>query len=427
MECRKVPSAPVIPQLRINEQRMKADFDELALIGATAEGGINRPALSVTDVAARAWFVNRLEESGLTLNSDGVGNLSGVLPCPNPDAPIFLIGSHLDSVENGGRYDGAVGVVAALECARTIREANLTLPTHLEVINFTDEEGSWFSFLGSLGFTGQITEEDLNDSKRDNAAFRLALTRLGLSDRDVLQAGRDLSRYCGFLELHIEQGDRLEQAQAQIGVVSRIVGRSTYNITFYGEAAHSATISPHRKKDALHGAVLFLNHLYGMVDNDFPAGMVNCGDMSVYPGAYNIVPSRVMLRVEIRHEVESVLREMERYLVDVAYDCAEALKLRMDAERIIHRPVANLSEAMKATIEQVCEEMGLRYMRLPSYAGHDGQILDRFIPSAMIFVPSVDGISHSPLEYTRWESIVTGANVMLQTLLRTVYGDVHAP
>lgn len=412
--------AQVIPQLSINQDRLKADFDALSRIGATPEGGVNRPALSAADVAARAWFASRIEDAGLELSVDEVGNMSGRLWCDNPQAPTFLLGSHLDSVENGGRYDGAIGILSALEVLRTVKESGIQLPCNLEVINFTDEEGSWLSFFGSLGFVGQLRDEDINDSKTDHTAFRTALNRVGLHYTDVFAARRKLTDYNGFLELHVEQGDRLERANVPIGIVTRILGRSTYKISFFGEAAHSATVPRNKKKDALQGAVMFLSQMY-QLDSVFPQGMVNCGKVSVRPGAYNIVPEEVNLRVEIRHESEDVLKEMEARIVDIAYECAEAHKLRLNTERLLHRRVAQLSDAVKDIIENVCQAQNIGCMRMPSYAGHDAQILDPYLPCAMIFIPSVDGISHNPREFTKWEQVILGANVQLQTTLRYIF------
>ena len=175
----------VIPSLKINSDRMRADFDELALIGATPEGGINRLALSPNDMKARSWLADQIEAAGLLLRDDDAGNLGGVLRSDNPNARTLLVGSHLDSVPDGGRFDGSVGLLAGLECLRTIREAELALPSHMEVIDFTDDEGCWLSLFGSRAFVGEITPDAFSDVKQDNGPFRAALARAGIDPRAV--------------------------------------------------------------------------------------------------------------------------------------------------------------------------------------------------------------------------------------------------
>lgn len=408
---------PVIATLKINSDRIRADFDELAVIGATPDGGINRLALSPDDMKARSWLADRIEAAGLLLRDDDAGNLSGVLRSDNPQARTLLVGSHLDSVPNGGRYDGSVGLLAGLECLRTIREAGLSLPAHLEVIDFTDDEGCWLSLFGSRAFVGGITPDDFSDVKQDNGPFRAALARAGIDPRAVFRARRDPATIAGYVELHIEHGTRLERAGVPVGIVTGIVGRTTYNVTFHGQAGHSGTTDMYKRRDALRGASLFIVRTHDIVRERYGDGIFNCGNIAVKPGAFNIIPSEACLTVECRHISEKLLSDMETAMISIARECAASYALTVDVQPMIHMPAATMAAGFIESIEQNCETLGLGYMKLFSYAGHAAQILSHHIPCGMIFIPSVDGIGHQPQEFTQWEDVERGANVLLHTLV----------
>jgi N-carbamoyl-L-amino-acid hydrolase len=404
--------------LRVDGARLLQDFEELAQIGGTLDGGVHRLALSQEDMQARAWYAERVEAAGLRVQDDDAGNLSGVLRSRNPQAKTILLGSHLDTVPNGGRYDGAVGVLAALECLRVIHDASLQLPVHLEAINFTDDEGCWRSLFGSRALAGMLTDEDTQENSADTAAFRAALSRAGIEIRDVANAERPSSTIAAYLELHIEQGERLERAQKHIGVVDDIVGRTTYQITFLGQAGHSGTTPMYRRRDALLGAAEFITRAHKTVRERYGDGVFNCGDIDVKPGAFNIIPSEALVIVECRHIKAQLLAEMEMMTVQIARESAAANALGLDCKRIAHMPAAPMDEGMVSAIEASSTQLGLTTMRLPSLSGHDAQIISRIAPGGMIFIPSVGGISHHADEFSRWDDVLNGANVLLQTLLR---------
>lgn len=403
--------------LRINPYRLQFDFDELAEIGATSEGGVNRLALSSEDLAARTWFADRIESAGLHLRDDDAGNISGVLHSRSRAAKTLLIGSHLDSVPNGGRFDGSTGVLAALECLRVIQENAIELPVHLEVISFTDDEGCWRSLFGSRALAGMLTAEDTEDIRTDNAPFRAALTRAGINPRSVQDAVRPADTLAGYIELHIEQGDRLERANIDIGIVTGIVGRSTYEIRFYGQAGHSGTTDMYRRRDALRGAAQFIVRAHETVRARYGDGVFNCGDIDVKPGAFNIIPSEARLIVECRHIRANLMAEMERTIIQIARECAAANGLEMEHELIAQMPAAQMHESIMSSAESACQGLGYSSMFLTSYAGHDAQIVSRIAPCGMIFIRSFQGISHNPREFTPWEDVCKGANVLLQTIL----------
>ncbi len=415
--CGLQSSPTVTSSLRIDGDRLYADFLQLREIGATPEGGVTRLALSPEDLTARAWFADRVDEAGLTVQDDDAGNLSGVLASRDPNAKTLLIGSHLDSVPNGGRYDGSIGVLAALECLRTLREAEIDFPVHLEVINFTDDEGTWRSMFGCRAFAGVLTADDLTDQHVDNAPFRAAMARAGIDPRAIYRARRKPETLAGYLELHIEQSSRLARAGINIGAVTGIVGRTTYLLTFKGQAGHSGTTDMYKRHDALRGAALFVVRGHDMVRERYGDGIFNVGDIEVKPGAYNIIPSRARLLMECRHISEKHLSEMETALLGIARECAASNGLEVEPQHVIHIPAATMAAGMIQAVEHAADLLDLTHTRLFSYAGHSAQILSHLFPSGMIFIPSVDGISHSPNEFTEWSDVINGTNVLLQTIL----------
>lgn len=407
----------IVTPLKINSDRLYIDFEALSQIGRTGDHGICRLALSREDLEARAWFADRIEEAGLSVHDDDAGNLSGILRCDDPHARTLLIGSHLDTVPNAGRYDGAVGVLAALECLRTIQEDGLRLPVHLEIIDFTDDEGAWEPMFGSMSLTGRLPENHLRDVNGERSTFRAALMRAGINPDHVHRARRDPDSLAGYLEVHIEQSWKLERAGIDIGVVTGIVGRDFYRIAFNGQAGHSGTTSMRERRDALQGAALFVTRAHKLVRQDFPEGVLNCGSLEVKPGARTIIPSEATVIVECRHVNEMQLRAMEEALTALAKDCARACRLTTTVERTGHIPTAAMNEGILGVIERACDRLGASHMRLASYASHNAQMMSTFTPSGMFFIPSVNGISHNPAEFSRWEDVVNGTNVLLHAVL----------
>ncbi len=417
-KVRGLQSSFVIPNLRIDSDRLYDDFLQLSEIGATPEGGVSRLALSPDDLAARAWYADRIDEAGLIVRDDDAGNLSAMLMSAQPGVKTLMVGSHLDSVPNGGRYDGAIGVLAALECLRTLHDVGVELPVHLEAISFTDDEGCWRQMFGARALSGTITADDLTDQIVDNAPFRAAMSRSGIDARAIYRARRAPTSLAGYLELHIEQSARLFRAGVNIGAVTGIVGRTTYQLTFIGQAGHSGTTDMYKRRDALRGAALFVVRAHDMVRERYGDGIFNVGDISVEPGAFNIIPSRACLYMECRHISEKLLSEMETALLSIARECAASNGLEVEPQHVSHIPAATMAAGVIQAVEDAADSLGLSHVRLFSYSGHSAQVLSRITPSGMIFIPSVDGISHHPKEFTAWEDVVNGANVLLQSILR---------
>ncbi len=408
----------MIEALRVQEDRLLADLENLAGIGATPEGGVHRPALSAADLEARHWLMARAAEAGLETYIDGAGNVSAVLRSGVADARTVLCGSHLDSVPQGGRFDGALGVVAALEALRVIKEAGINLPHHLEAISFTDEEGTWGGLLGSRALAGQLTPDDLDNPRGDRHAFEETLRAAGLSKKGALQARRAPESIHAWVETHVEQGLRLEEAGVPIGVVTGIVGIASYWLTFIGRADHAGTTPLDRRLDALRGLAEFVRQSRELVTNRFPHGVYNCGIVEVLPGAFNIVPERVRVALEFRHIDPGKLEAMREALLGLALHVVEVEGLGLEVEaKGIQEPAPTSRDVINA-IEAACGTLGLRYLEMPSYAGHDTQVMATITRAGMFFVPSVGGASHNPREFTRPEDCVHAGNVLLHTVLR---------
>ncbi|MCQ3937188.1 MAG: Zn-dependent hydrolase [Chloroflexi bacterium] len=403
---------------RINPDRLLDSFTRLAAIGATAGGGVNRPAFSEAHLAARRWFREEIERSGLEFRTDGAGNHSAFLPCSDSSAPTLILGSHLDSVPNGGRFDGALGVVAALEVLKTVRENRISLNVHLEAMDFTDEEGTLVGLLGSAALAGHLRQKDLESPRGGRENLVEGMKRAGLSDESMLSAARPKNSLAGYLELHIEQGKRLERAGVNIGIVTAIVGIASYRLSFIGKADHAGSTTMDDRRDASLGASAFTLAARGLVMRDFPNCVVNVGKMEFAPGAFNIVPAQVDAALEFRSPDEAEFKRLDKALLELAEAEAARFGLELRKEFLGKHSPSLMSETVRSAFAASCDDLGLTHMPLPSGAGHDGQSLADLCPVGMIFVPSVDGASHSPREFTKWEDCVNGANVLLQAALR---------
>ncbi len=407
-------------ELRIDAGRLKADFEALAAIGGTPEGGVHRPALEEHHIAARRWFRERALESRLDVSVDQAGNHSAVLRCPQPAAKTLLLGSHLDSVPYGGRFDGALGVLAALEVLRTVRDARLSLPVHLEAIDFTDEEGTNIGLLGSRALAGALTQEELASPRGGRRDWLEKLRRSGLSDAGILEARREPARLTAYLELHIEQGTALETAAADIGVVSSIAGIASMRISYHGRADHAGTTGMDERLDASQGAAAFITQAHALVSGSFPGCVFNVGRMSLEPGAFNIVPAEATLWVEFRAPASDILQRMRLALDRLGAGIAEELGLSYRSEALdLQRPV-DCDAGVQRAFRGACETLGLRFITMVSRAGHDAMVLAGICPAGMIFVPSTGG-SHSWRESADWADCVNGANALLQAALRLAH------
>ncbi len=407
--------------LRVDGTRLKRDLEELGAIGRTAEGGVSRPSWSEADMQARRWLQERIRAAGLEPRVDAAGNIFGRW---QPGGPVVLVGSHLDSVPNGGVFDGALGVLAGLECLRRIKEQATQLRHPLELVAFTDEEGAFGGFFGSYAFTGVLKREDIPNLK-DAAGLRIvdAMAQRGMDAMTATEAFRSPQDIRAYVELHIEQGPVLESHRVPIGVVDAIVGIRRFGITFRGRADHAGTTPMADRRDALLGATdLVQQGRELVVTHGTPASRLTVGVLKVKPGAANIVPAEVYLTYELREVSAEMLRSLADRSRALIADVASAWGLTASVETILDVEPVPLADEIKASIVTAVKQLGYTHMRLPAMAGHDAQVVGRVAKAGMIFVPSKDGRSHSPAEFTSDEDVERGANVLLLTLLNLAGG-----
>ena len=403
--------------LRISESRLRADFDGLTADGATPDGGLDRPALSSAHLAARTTFSDMILSRGFEMRVDGAGNLSAVWTAAGSNAPTLLLGSHLDSVPNGGRFDGALGVAAAFEVLQTLRDAQAKLDVNIEVIDFTDEEGTWISLCGSRAAAGQLTARELANPRGDPDAFNRALDHAGLTHEGMLSASRINDNLAGYMELHIEQGTRLEEACVDVGVVTGMVGIHMYLVTFHGRANHAGTTPMNKRLDAAQGASAFCLAVRTRVMQDFPDCVATVGRMDFAPGAFNIIAERVTVFMELRSDNPARAQALAGALGTEAAKAAKAYRLEHTFDHLESVTEQAMDPVICGHMEDAARGLGLSSMRLPSLAGHDAQSMALLCPAGLLFVPSVGGFSHSSAELTDWKDCVQGANILLHATL----------
>jgi beta-ureidopropionase / N-carbamoyl-L-amino-acid hydrolase len=391
---------------RINGDRLIADLRELAGIGAF-QTGVDRIALSAKDIEARRWLVEKLRHAGLDASMDRIGNVLGHAP---DAAKTILIGSHTDTVPKGGWLDGALGVCYALEIARSAIEANEQFATGIDVISFQDEEGTFLPFLGSRSFFADLDETEITAAtSKDGASLAAALQSIA----DEAPAHRfDGKRQVGYLEAHIEQGPRMEAAGRRIGVVSALVGITRFRIRSHGAANHAGTTPMAMRRDA--GAALI--ELAAAVTAEFRrlAGrdtVWNIGNMIFRPGPANVVPGEGEMLLEFRDIDAGVMGLMEQRFVALVAD-ANRGPVGIEVEAIARLPPTAMAENLGAAIAAAAAARGEPAVRLPSGAGHDAMVVARFMPAAMMFIPSIGGISHDVRENTSDADIVFGCEVL---------------
>jgi N-carbamoyl-L-amino-acid hydrolase len=407
-------------ELRIDLGRLRQDIEALAAIGRDPAGGISRPAWSPAHEAARAWLLDRLREAGLAVRVDPAGNVFGRLGEGTPSAPVVMTGSHIDTVPRGGPLDGALGVLAGLECLRTLASAPVRPGRALEVAAFSDEEGRFYGLFGSRAMAGTL-DPVLAERLADPGGLALpeAMRRAGFDLARAPEARRDPREIAAYVELHIEQGPWLEADGVPIGVVEGIVGIRRFRLTFVGQPDHAGTTPMARRKDAFLTAAEYATKSRELVVRGGQGRAVTTiGVVDVRPGVPNIVPERAVLLQELRDPDPAVLERLASRTLQAARRVARARGLVLEVEHLMRVEPVQMSPRIQSAIEATAAELGLPARRMPSGAGHDAQILAAVTDAGMVFVPSQGGRSHRPDEWTDWPALERGANVLLGTLLR---------
>lgn len=400
---------------RVDGARVLADLQALRAIGAYMTG-VHKPTFSDPHLRSLAWLVQQLPQAALQGEIDGIGNVISTSAKPGPK---LLAGSHLESQNHAGWLDGPLGVIYALEAARVLNH-DTSIDGAVEVAAWCDEEGHFGSFLGSRSYVGAVSEADIDaaSDRNDGRTMRDALTAAGFAGRPRLQA--EPGRHMGYLEAHIEQGETLESGGLAIGIVTSIVGIWQYRITFTGEQNHAGTTRMAIRKDA----GLALARFCVAIDERFPAA---CGPRTVWttgritldPGAPSIIPGAAEMLFQIRDEDPAVIARLEELLHDMAGEIDRQGRCRVAVERIRTGAPAKMDRSFQDAIEAAGAAFADgRSLRMPSGAGHDAQILATIMPSGMLFVPSIGGISHHWTENTADADIVTGAEVFVEACRR---------
>ena len=402
-------------RIPIRRERIAARMEALGEIGRGADGGFYRTAGSDADLAARELFAGWLREAGLAVRTDLAGNLFGRLEGADPSLPPLLSGSHLDSVPGGGNFDGAIGCVAALEAAAGCREAGIQLQHPFEVVVFFNEESGK---TGSRALVGEVAAEEMNLPVNGGGTIGEALARCGGSPERIAEAEVGPGTWAGFVELHIEQGPTLEADGLEIGVVEGIVGIRRFRVRVSGSQNHAGTTAMRIRRDAMVTAARFIAAVPDETVGRPGRQVATVGRIEAYPGAANVIPGEVEFTLEIRDLSMDVIASLYDRLQTVAGEIARRNQTEIHFEPYYLSRAAPSDPGVEDLVNDAAAALGYRQVRMPSGAGHDAQSIAVVAPIGMIFVPSRDGISHSPREFTAAADIGNGAATLAESLRR---------
>ncbi|KAB7705591.1 hydantoinase/carbamoylase family amidase [Bacillus aerolatus] len=401
-------------KILINGERLKETLERFADFGRTENNGVTRLSLSEEDRLARDYFCSFCKELGMSVQVDDLGNIYAILK-GKEDKPPIVIGSHMDTVKKGGRFDGILGVVAGLEIVRTLVENNITPQIPIMVVNFTNEEGARFepSMMSSGILSGKFEKAVMmKKTDVDGITFEEALQTIQYTGNEESR----LKEATAFLELHIEQGPILERESLAIGVVECVVGMVCYEIEVTGESDHAGTTPMTMRKDALFAAndlITKARQELGTLDDELVFTM---GRMNVSPNIHTVIPNKVVFSLEARHKDPAVITQVEEMIEGLAQLSSEESSV-IKVKKLWDRDTVWFNKHICHLLEQSAKSLNYSYKRMVSGAGHDAQFIASYIPSAMIFVPSINGKSHSEDELTAWEDCEKGINVLLETAL----------
>jgi len=403
------------PDIRANPDRMEQRIKALGEYGANREGGVSRVAFSNADIGGRAFIMDLMREVGLSVRVDTAGNIIGRREGSVEGLPVIMFGSHIDSVPGGGNYDGDVGVIGAIEAIQLLNENGLSTRHPLEVVSFTDEEGG---LTGSRAMVGRLSDRTLEVMSHSGMTIREGIREVGGDPNRLDLAERKPGEVLAFIELHIEQGAILHQERINIGVVEGIVGIRWWDVTIEGFANHAGTTPMDKRWDALVSAAeltLAINH----VATSMPGRQVaTVGRIRAEPGAPNVIPGEVVMSLEIRDLDAWKMQQVFERIQAEAERIADARFTPIRFSEIdVASPPAPTDQQMRRIIANSADELGMSYRLMPSGAGHDAQDMTHIAPTGMIFVPSVNGVSHSPKEFTTAQDMANGASVLLRTVL----------
>jgi N-carbamoyl-L-amino-acid hydrolase len=400
---------------KIDEERIELQLKRLSLFGMNDKGGNDRVAFSDYDLEARAYLTTYLTELGLDVTVDAAGNLLARKAGKNPDLKPIAFGSHIDAVPNGGHYDGDVGVIGAIEVLETLIENKIETAHPLELIIFSNEEGAIF---GSRAIAGKIDAETLEGKTASGYTNGEGVLRLGGNPEKVMEVKRSQDDLHAFLELHIEQGNILHKNKIDIGVVEGIVGLKWWDVEITGKTNHAGTTPMNDRQDAMLAAAQFVLAVNEIVTEMEGAQVGTVGRINAFPGVPNVIPGKVVASLELRdldaEKIELLFNQISKKALAIGEETNTKFTfIPLDATAA----PALTDTRIQEIIRQNADQLGYTHKTMPSGAGHDAQDMAVITPTGMIFVPSVNGISHAPDEYSSPEAIAKGVNVLLLSIL----------
>lgn len=404
--------------LAVDGARLWDSLMEMAKIGATPKGGVNRLTLTDLDRQSRDLFVSWCKAAGCSMKVDAMGSIFARRPGTDESLPPVMVGSHLDTQPTGGKFDGALGVMAALEVVRSLNDLDIKTRHPIEIAMWTNEEGSRFApaMVASGVFSGMFSlDYGLTRTDVEGRTFGDELARIGYAGPEAV-GGRKVA---AFFELHIEQGPILEESGIDVGVVTHANGQRWYEITLTGVDSHAGPTPMSRRKDALLGAARIIEAVNAIGWRHEPAACATCGMILAEPNSRNVIPGRVFLTVDFRHPDDAKLTSMDADLRREVAEIAARTGLQVKLDQIFHFPVTSFDKECVARVREGANRLGLSHRDITSGAGHDAVYMARVAPAAMVFVPCVDGISHNEAEDIKPEWATAGANVLLHAVLET--------
>jgi N-carbamoyl-L-amino-acid hydrolase len=407
--------------IAVNGERLWQSLMDLAQIGATPKGGNCRLALTALDGKGRDLVIGWMKQAGLTVTVDQVGNIFARRAGRDNNKPPVVTGSHIDTQPTGGKFDGCYGVLAGLEVIRTLQDRGITTEAPLEVAVWTNEEGTRFVpvMMGSGVFANKFPLEVALDARdADGKTVRDELQAIGYGGSAPV-GQRPLGAY---FEAHIEQGPILEDENKVIGVVTGSLGLRWYDITVTGMEMHAGPTPMALRKDALFAATHLMQEVIHIANAHAPYGRGTVGAAQVYPGSRNVIPGRVTFSADMRHQDEATLNEMDRRLRQACADVQEKHGVQVDLKEVSYFPPTPFDARMVDMVRNGARSRGLSYMDIVTGAGHDAVYIASIAPTAMIFVPCKDGISHNEIEDARPEHLAAGCNVLLAAMLASAGG-----
>ncbi len=407
-----------MPRYPINNSRINETLQELGQLGDSPEG-MDRVAYSPEDVLGREYTINLMREAGLETRIDTAGNIIGRRAGSDDSLPAIALGSHTDTVPKGGKYDGALGVMGAIEVIRTLEDQGHVTRHPLEVINFTNEEGTRFHrwLVGSRSMAGLLEQEDLDALDDDGLPLGPCLSDIGGDISRIGEAVRGPGELAAYFELHIEQGPYLHRSGTPIGVVTGITGRAVFEVEIEGKANHAGTTPMSTRRDALVSASKLVLAIQKMAAEQEICRVSTVGSIKAVPNAVNVIPGSASIGLEFRDTDMEALAAAEQELRRITDQASTDDVVDIEVHRHRFTTSVPITPEMQELVAEAAENCGFEWESLPSGAGHDAQAVANIAPVAMIFVPSVDGISHSREEYSTPQDCANGAQVLLELLL----------